>query len=95
MNASNITRAGLRTAYLLFVILKQINVLKVGVELNLVDRWRHGTGLQNPINMLREIIAQANGLSKTLGLQFLHLLPLLLMLFFLLAEEGRMDQIPN
>lgn len=45
--------------------------------------------------MFLEIIAYANGFSEPLFSELLHLFPLLLMVFLLVAEEGHVDQIPS
>ena len=80
---------------LLFMILQEIYVLQVRMELDLVDGWRDRRCFKNPIELLWQVVADANSLCKALALELFHLLPLLLVLFFLLAEEGRMDKIPR
>ena len=64
------------------------------MKLYLIDRRRDGARLQNPVEFLWEIVADSNGLRETLALELLHLFPLLLMVFFLVAEERRVDEIP-
>jgi hypothetical protein len=63
------------------------------MKLDLVNRWSDLRSLQNPVEMLRKIVADANRLGKSLFLQLLHLLPFLLVLGFVVAEEGCMNQV--
>ena len=81
-------------ACLLLVILQEVNVLQVGMELDLVDGRRNRRSLQNPVELLWEIVAHTNGFCEALVLEFFHLLPLALVVFFLVAEERGMDEIP-
>lgn len=68
-------------------------MLKIRMKLDLIDRRRNRARFQNPVKMFLEVVTYANGLSETLGSEFLHLLPLFLMFFFLVAEEWRMNQV--
>jgi hypothetical protein len=80
-------------SYLLLVILEQICVLQIRMEFNLIDRWRGLRGLEDPVEMLGQVVADANGLRQTLGLQLLHLLPFGLVFFLALAEEWGVDKV--
>ena len=68
-------------------------MLQVGMELYLVDCRRNVARLEDPLELLWEIVADTDGLCEALALKLFHLLPLLLMVFFLVAEEGSVDEI--
>lgn len=73
--------------------LKQRYVLQIRVKLDLVDTRRYRTALENELQMLLAIVAYADGFGQSLRLEVFHLLPFRLMIFFLVTEEGSMDQI--
>lgn len=81
--------------YLLLVVRNQISVLQVRMELDLVDRRRDRSSLENPVQVLGQVVRDPNRLRQALSLELLHLLPLRLMLIFLLSEERRVNQIPT
>jgi len=45
--------------------------------------------------VLRQVVGDSNGASEAGGFELFHLLPLGLVLFFLLAEERSVDQVPE
>lgn len=92
-SAMTINTQSFANTHLLLVILQKIDVLKVWVKLDLVESWRHRGCLQNPIEVLVEVVANANRLCKALSLQLLHLLPFLLVVLLLLAEEWCVDEV--
>lgn len=70
-------------------------MLKIGVELDLVNRRRRLARLQDEVEVLRQVVADSDGFGKALRFQLFHLPPFLLVLFFALAEEGGVDQIAS
>lgn len=84
-----------KAAYLLLVVLEEIHVLQVRVELDLINGWRHRRGFQNPVEVLGQVVRDADRLRQSLRLHLLHLLPLGLMVFLLVAEKRRMDEVPG
>ena len=68
-------------------------MLQVRMEFNLVDRGRHFTGLEDPVQLLWLVVADADGFGQALALHFFHLPPFFLVFFFLLAEEWRVNQV--
>lgn len=77
------------------MILNKPLMLKIRMELDLVDRWRDLTSLEDPVEFLRQVIADTNRLHQPLSLEFFHLLPLLLVVLLLITEEWRMNKIPS
>lgn len=80
---------------LLLVIFQKAVMLKIRMEFDLIDRRWDRARFKDPIEMFLKIVAYANRFSEALGFELLHLLPLLLMVFLLVAEEGHMNQIPS
>lgn len=62
-------------------------MLEIRMELDLVDRWRYFARLQDPFEMLWQVIADADRFREALFLELFHLLPFCLMVFLLVAEE--------
>lgn len=75
------------------VVGEQVRVLQVGVELDLVDGGRNRAGFEDVVEVLGQVIRDADRASQTLLLQGLHLRPFGLVLGLALAEEGRVDQV--
>ena len=50
-------------------------MLQVRVELDLIDGGRDGAGLEEDVEVVREVVADADGLGQALALQVLHLAP--------------------
>ena len=63
------------------------------MKLDLIDRWWHGAGFEDPIELFLKIVADPNRLGETLTFELLHLLPLFLVLFLRVAEEWGMNKI--
>lgn len=76
------------------VEVEQAFVLEVRVEFDLVDGWPGLGGLENPFEVLLEVVADADGPRQALGLHFFHLRPFLLVLGFVVGEERGVDEIP-
>jgi len=83
------------TTYVLLVVVDQACVLEVGVEFDLVDGGWRGRRLEDPIEVFGQVVRDADGASEAGGFELFHLLPLGLVLFFLLAEERSVDQVPE
>lgn len=81
--------------YMLLVVVDQACVLEVRVEFDLVDGGGSGGRFEEPVEVLGEVVRDADGASEAGGFELFHLLPLGLVLFFLLAEEGGVDQVPG
>ena len=81
--------------YVLLVVVDQACVLEVGVEFDLVDGGWRGRRLEDPIEVFGQVVRDADGASEAGGFELFHLLPLGLVFFFLLAEEGGVDQVPG
>ena len=77
------------------MILQEIDMLQIRMEFDLVDGWRNRCCLQDPVKLLREVVAHANRLCEALTFEFFHLLPLGLVVFFFVAEKRRVDEIPT
>ena len=81
--------------YVLLVVVDQACVLEVRVEFDLVDGGGSGGRFEEPVEVLGEVVGHADGASEAGGFELFHLLPLGLVLFFLFAEEGGVDQVPG
>lgn len=72
---------------------QKLGVLQVSMVLDLVDSWFDGAVLQDSLKVLWQVVRHADGFGKTLGLDFFHFFPCLLLLFLRLGEEWSMDQV--
>jgi hypothetical protein len=54
-----------------------------------------GGCFEEPVEVFGEVVGDADGAGEACSLQLFHLLPLRLVLFFLFAEEGGVDQVPE
>ena len=68
-------------------------MLQIRVEFDLVYRRWGLASLEDPLEVLLEIVAHANRLDETLSFQLLHLSPSLLVLLLTFAEERRVNQV--
>lgn len=75
--------------------LKQRYVLQIRVEFDLVDTRRYRAALENELQVLLAVVAYADGLGQSLRFELFHLLPFRLVVFFLVTEEGSVNQIAN
>lgn len=77
--------------YVFLVVVDQACVLEVRVEFDLVDGGGRRSCFEEPVEVLGEVVRDADGASEAGGFDLFHLLPFGLVLFFLLAEEGGVD----
>lgn len=76
---------------LLLVVLEEIRMLEVRVELDLIDRRRVLAVLEDDVEVLREVVADADGFCKAFVFELLHLLPFGLVFFLAIGEEGSVN----
>lgn len=79
--------------YLLLVVVDQRSMLEVRVEFDLVDRRWRLSRLEDPVQVFGQVVGDSDGAGQACGFDLLHLSPLGLVVFFLFAEEGCMDQV--
>ena len=65
------------------------------MEFDLVDGGWRSSCFEDPVEVLGQVVGHADGASEAGGFELFHLLPLGLVLLFLLAEEGGVDQVPR
>ena len=65
------------------------------MEFDLVNRGWRGSRFEDPVEVFGQVVGDSDGASEAGGFELFHLLPLGLVLFFLLAEEGGVDQVPG
>ncbi len=61
------------------------------MEFDLVDGGRDFAGFEDEIQVLGEVVADADGFREALFFQVFHLLPLVLVVCFAVGEEGGVD----
>jgi hypothetical protein len=70
-------------------------MLQVRVELDLVDRRRRLGRLEDPVEVLGQVVGDSDGADQACGFDLFHLGPFGLVIFFLSAEEGSVDQVAD
>lgn len=75
------------------VVLEQLLVLQVGVELDLVDGGRDAGGLEEPGELLGQVVRDADRAREAGLFEGLHLRPFGLVRFFAVGEEGGVDEV--
>jgi hypothetical protein len=80
-------------AHLLLVVVDQRTMLQVRVEFDLVDRRGRLGRLEDPVEVLGQVVGDSDGAGQARGFDLFHLGPFGLVVFFLVAEERGVDQV--
>ena len=75
------------------MVVNQRSMLQVRVELDLIDRRRRLGRLEDPVEVLGQIVGDSDGAGQACGFDLFHLGPFGLVVFFLFAEKGGVDEV--